>query len=100
MQPKIAPFDFGDVPANFEDSSSVTCLVLSGDLPIDIQWLFNDYPINSFSGISILKAGKKGSMLMIESVNERHAGNFTCRASNSAGSVSHSAQLIVNGLIF
>ncbi|KAL5286966.1 Dscam family protein [Megaselia abdita] len=95
-KPKIAPFDFGEVPANFEDSSSITCLVLSGDLPIDISWLFNDYPINSFSGINILKAGKKGSMLMIESVNGRHAGNFTCKATNSAGSVSHSAQLIVN----
>lgn len=96
--PKIAPFDFGDVPANFEDSSSVVCLVLIGDLPIDIEWLFNDYPINSYSGVNIVKGGKKGSMLMIESVNGRHAGNYTCRASNSAGATSYSAFLVVNGL--
>lgn len=100
MKPKISPFDFGEVPANFEDSSSVTCLVLSGDLPVDIQWLFNDYPINSYSGITIGKMGKKGSVLMIESVNGRHAGNYTCQVSNSAGSETHSATLVVNGLIF
>lgn len=96
-KPKIAPFDFGVVPANFEDSSSITCLVLSGDLPIDISWLLNDYPINSYSGITIGKMGKKGSVLMIESVNGRHAGNYTCKASNSAGSETHSATLVVNG---
>lgn len=99
-KPKIAPFDFGEVPANFEDSSSITCLVLSGDLPIDIDWLFNDYPINSYSGITIGKMGKKGSVLMIESVSGRHAGNYTCKASNSAGSETHSATLVVNGLKF
>lgn len=98
VTPKIAPFDFGEVPANFEDSSSVVCLVLSGDLPIDIEWLFNDYPINSYSGVNIVKGGKKGSVLMIESVNGRHAGNYTCKVSNSAGASSHSAFLIVNGV--
>lgn len=100
MQPKIAPFDFGGEPANFEDSSSITCLVLIGDLPIDIEWLFNDYPINSYSGIVIVKGGKKASVLTIESVNGRHAGNYTCLAKNSAGAVSYSANLIVNGLTF
>lgn len=85
---------------NFEDSASVTCLVLSGDLPVDIDWLFNDYAINSYSGILVLRNGKKASMLTIESVSGRHAGNYTCRAKNSAGSNSYSAQLVVNGLTF
>lgn len=85
---------------NFEDSASVTCLVLSGDLPVDIDWLFNDYAINSYSGIQVLRNGKKASVLTIESVSGRHAGNYTCRAKNSAGSNSFSAQLVVNGLRF
>lgn len=95
--PKLAPFDFGTEPANFGDSASVTCLILSGDLPIDIEWLFNDYPINSYSGVTVVKGGKKISMLTIESVTGRNAGNYTCMAKNSAAAVSHSAQLIVNG---
>lgn len=85
---------------NFEDSASVTCLILSGDLPVDIDWVFNDYPINSYSGITVVKGGKKASMLTIESVTGRHSGNYTCRARNSAGSVSYSAILEVNGLGF
>lgn len=73
------------------------CLVLSGDLPVDISWLFNDYPVNSYSGISISKVSKKNSILTIESVGGRHAGNYTCIARNEANTVSHSAELIVNG---
>lgn len=76
----------------------MTCLILSGDLPVDIDWVFNDYPINSYSGITVVKGGKKASMLTIESVNGRHGGNYTCRAKNTAGSATFSAILDVNGL--
>lgn len=100
VKPKILPFSFGDDPVNFEDSASVTCLIVSGDLPVDIDWVFNDYPINSYSGINVVKGGKKASMLTIESVNGRHAGNYTCTAKNSAGSESYSTNLSVNGLNF
>lgn len=71
--------------------------MLSGDLPVDIDWLFNDYAINSYSGIQVLRNGKKASVLTIESVNGRHAGNYTCRAKNFAGSNTYSAMLVVNG---
>lgn len=99
VPPKLQHFEFGDEPANFGDSASIMCLVLSGDTPIDIDWLFNDYPINSYLGITIVKGGKKTSMLSIESVTGRHSGNYTCRAKNTAATVSQSAQLIVNGYI-
>lgn len=95
--PKLAHFDFGEEPANFGDSVSIMCSILSGDLPIDIDWLFNDYPINSYSGITIAKMGKKASALAIEKVEGRHAGNYTCRAKNQADIVTHSSFLVVNG---
>lgn len=97
VPPKIAHFNFGEEPASFGDSASVMCLVLSGDLPMDIEWLFNDYPINSYSGITVMRGSKKNSILTIESVGGRHAGNYTCIAKNLASSVSQSAELIVNG---
>lgn len=100
MGPKLAHFDFGEQPANFGDSISVVCSILSGDLPIDIEWLFNDYPINSYSGINVIKGGRKSSMLTIESITGRHAGNYTCTAKNSAANVAQSAQLAVNGDFF
>ncbi|KRF98062.1 uncharacterized protein Dwil_GK22019, isoform Y [Drosophila willistoni] len=94
--PKLAPFDFGEAPANFEDSVSVNCLVSSGDLPIDIEWLFNGEPINFASGIAVLRGGKRTSVLTIDSVHAGHAGNYSCKAKNKASSSQYSAALIVN----
>nr|NP_001036523.1 down syndrome cell adhesion molecule 1, isoform J [Drosophila melanogaster]ABI31074.1 down syndrome cell adhesion molecule 1, isoform J [Drosophila melanogaster] len=96
VPPKITPFDFGDEPTNFEDSVSVTCLISSGDLPIDIEWFFNEYGISSYSGISVVKGGKRNSVLSIDSVQARHAGNYSCRAKNHAAAVNYTTSLIVN----
>lgn len=100
VPPKLAHFDFGDEPVNFEDSVSVTCLISSGDYPIDIEWLFNGYAINSFSGATVTKSGRRASILTIDNVNAQHAGNYSCVAKNKAATVSQSAELIINGLIF
>lgn len=96
--PNIVPFDFGDVPANFEDSVSINCLISSGDMPIDIEWLFNNEPVNIFAGITVVKGGKRISLLSIDSVHAGHAGNYTCKAKNRAASTEYSAELIVNGV--
>ncbi|KRJ98247.1 dscam, isoform P [Drosophila yakuba] len=96
VPPKITPFDFGDEPTNVEDSVSVTCLISSGDLPIDIEWFFNDYGISSYSGINVVKGGKRNSMLSIDSVQARHAGKYSCRAKNHAAAVNYTSELVVN----
>ncbi|XP_039227479.1 Down syndrome cell adhesion molecule-like protein Dscam2 isoform X16 [Drosophila yakuba] len=96
VPPKITPFHFGDEPTNFEDSVSVTCLISSGDLPIDIEWFFNEYGISHYSGISVVKGGKRNSVLSIDSVQARHAGNYSCRAKNHAAAVNYTTSLIVN----
>lgn len=96
VPPKIAPFTFGDEPANFGESSSITCNVIVGDYPIGIEWRLNGEPLDE-ALISIGKMGKRLSLLNIDSVSGYHAGNYTCIASNLAGSVEHSSRLIVNG---
>ncbi|XP_044778648.1 Down syndrome cell adhesion molecule-like protein Dscam2 isoform X40 [Drosophila simulans] len=96
VPPKITPFDFGDAPTNVEDSVSVMCLISNGDLPIDIEWFFNDYGISSYSGINVVKGGKRNSMLSIDSVQARHAGKYSCRAKNHAAAVNYTTELIVN----
>jgi len=127
VPPKITPFTFGDEPTNVEDSVSVTCLISSGDLPIDIEWLFNDYGISSFSGMTVYRGGKRTSMLTIESLNSApiingengftlmrlnkrtsllnidslnafHRGVYKCIATNEAGTSEYVAELQVNGL--
>lgn len=77
--------------------ASVQCLVPSGDLPIDFKWLFNSKPLISVDGISTAKMGKRRSVLTIESVNGRQAGNYTCQAENKAKHVNFTAELVVNG---
>ncbi|KAL9920269.1 Down syndrome cell adhesion molecule 1 isoform 1-T1 [Glossina fuscipes fuscipes] len=95
VPPKITPFDFGEEPANFEETVSVTCIISLGDQPIDIEWLFNDYALSSYSGVTVIKGGKRTSILTIDSVQARHAGNYTCKARNHAAAVNFTAELVV-----
>lgn len=97
MAPKISHFEFGDEPSNFGDSASVQCLITSGDFPVEFKWLFNGKPLMAFDSISTTKLGKRSSVLTIESVNGKHAGNYTCQVSNRADTVNLTATLIVNG---
>lgn len=76
----------------------MVCAILKGDLPIEITWALNGEPIRpDRSDINILATTRKNSILSIESVAARHAGEYTCSASNKAGATSHSTILAVNG---
>lgn len=98
VPPKIAHFDFGDEPSNFADSASVACLITTGDLPIEFKWLHNGRPIHGMSGVTTVKLGNRNSVLNIESVTAKHAGKYTCTASNRAASINFTSELIVNGI--
>lgn len=98
VPPKIVPFDFGEEPTNFEDSVSVNCLISTGDMPVDINWLHNNKTMQPFgTGVTILKNGKRVSVLTIDAVHAGHVGVYTCVAKNRAGQANHSAELHVNG---
>lgn len=97
MPPKIAPFDFGEEPSNVAESASVACLVITGDLPIIFKWFFDGRPVKELAGITTVKLGNRNSVLNIDSVSARHAGQFTCAASNQAASFNFTSRLIVNG---
>ncbi|XP_035731503.1 Down syndrome cell adhesion molecule-like protein Dscam2 isoform X30 [Vespa mandarinia] len=97
VSPEIAPFDIAEKPANWGDSISVVCAIVKGDVPIEISWALNGEPIGpDRSDINILATTRKNSILSIESVAARHAGEYTCSASNKAGGTSHSSTLVVN----
>lgn len=93
-------FSFGEEPANAGDMAAVQCAVIKGDLPIEIVWMFADQPIyKPQRDIIISDSGSRLKQLTIEAVAARHAGEYTCIASNAAGSVSRSAVLNVNGTL-
>lgn len=88
---------FGEDPLNEGDTASVQCVIMKGDSPLEITFMFNGSPINSSLDVAISKTGKRAKQLMIDYVTARHAGEYTCVASNLAGSTSRSTLLAVNG---
>jgi len=94
--PKLVPFSF-DEPMYSGDAAQVTCLVASGDQPLEISWLFENESVSVLPGVTITKVGSKTSLLLIDPVRGLHRGNFTCTASNHAGSSNYTAALHING---
>lgn len=99
VSPQLLPIVFNTEAANWQDSVSVACSVLKGDMPMDIAWAFNGQPIDSSKSkdMIVTRISKLLSTLSIDGVTASHAGEYTCSASNLAGSVSRSTYLTVNG---
>ena len=98
VPPQIGAFTFGTEPLNAGDIASLTCAVTKGDLPMEINWMFQSQSIDeNREDLIISNLGKRGKQLSIEAVKAAHAGEYTCVASNLAGSTSRSAILEVNG---
>lgn len=98
MRPVIDPFTF---PKNLQEGmrSRLVCTVIQGDPPFVINWKKDDRPIEHGLGV-IIRNDEFSSDLTFSSVTPRHNGNYTCIVSNAAASVSHTAMLVVDGMIF
>lgn len=95
--PQIVPFDFGEETVNELDMVSASCTVNKGDLPIDVAWTKNGGRVYTNDGIVVTKTSTRMSVLSIESARARHAGNYSCVATNNAGETRQWAVLAVNG---
>lgn len=79
------------------------CSITKGDVPINIWWTFQGvddkftYNLTSNDGIVIMRSTQKMSVLSIEAVKARHRGNYSCFASNKAGTSQHNSYLSING---
>ena len=97
MPPEIVPFSFGADTVNEGEFAQLVCIIRKGDEPLRITWSLKGDIISSSPDLSTTMLGRRTSMLTISSVSHRHVGQYTCRATNPAGSVTHSANLVVNG---
>lgn len=68
-------------------------------MPVSFLWMLNDESVTKYAGINVGLFGKKSSVLNIDSIDQHHAGNYTCKASNVAGVSTYSAELIVRGIM-
>lgn len=97
VPPKMMPFTFGDDPLELSQSTTVQCSVTTGDLPLNIKWLFNGKLISDVQDVIVSKINKYAAALSIESVSAKHVGNYTCVGRNAAGNASYTSQLLLNG---
>ena len=95
--PQIAPFSF---PLGIVDEGSylqISCSVIKGDEPLMITWHLQGADVSSEPSLSTTMVGTRSSILIITHAGYRHAGVYACRAQNSAGTSTYSAELRVNG---
>lgn len=57
----------------------------------------NDELLDNYPEISVIKGGKRSSILSIEAASYATAGNYSCRAKNRAGEAIYVTDLQVNG---
>lgn len=92
------PFYFGDDSFNSGDSTAINCMVVKGDLPIQIKWTLNGQPVvTGKNELQVARLSSKLSSLTIDSISGRHRGTFKCIASNEAGTTDYSSDLKING---
>ncbi|XP_026315581.1 Down syndrome cell adhesion molecule-like protein Dscam2 isoform X14 [Hyposmocoma kahamanoa] len=94
--PYIVPFE-ADESVFAGESVQLNCHVSKGDLPLDIKWHFHGFEnTSSHLGILTTKMTSRTSFLSIAAATASHSGNYTCVATNSAGSTNHSTVLNVH----
>jgi hypothetical protein len=78
------------------DFFQLICSVTSGDSPFTFHWLHQNKSFES-SYETRIEETKRSSMLSIESVSAKNAGEYTCKVLNNAGFSSITTALVVKG---
>lgn len=98
VTPMIIPFSYDEI-VNVGDALDLFCQISKGDKPISIKWSFQSFDNNSNDiQINTKSISHKANILSILNASASHSGNYTCTATNNAGSISFSTNITVNGI--
>ncbi|UYV60135.1 Dscam [Cordylochernes scorpioides] len=93
--PKIRPFQFS-AELDLGKKERLTCTVALGDGPLDFDWIKDGAPLDSGSGLSVVRVDEETSMLRIPEVRPEHVGNYTCKVRGPGGMDSVTASLRID----
>ncbi|CAG9123879.1 unnamed protein product [Plutella xylostella] len=100
VQPKILPIQPMTNLLREGMRAAISCQILEGDLPIAFRWEKNGQAVISSpyapNGIITRRMDEYSASLVIENITSLHSGNYTCIASNVAGSERFTVPLTVN----
>lgn len=93
--PSLLPLTLSSEYVKEGDYVQFTCVASKGDLPVSFTWLLDGEEIGTAA--TTVNVGRQTSLLIIQSVTFRHAGEYACIASNPAGIANETATLVVKG---
>lgn len=87
--------------------AAIACQILEGDLPVTFRWERNGQPVGQagyggavpVGGATVTRLDEFSTRLVIDHITSAHSGNYTCLASNVAGTEKFTVPLTVNGRI-
>ncbi|XP_072155042.1 cell adhesion molecule Dscam1 isoform X22 [Bemisia tabaci] len=96
VMPQIEAFAFNPNGVNGGGSLKILCTVISGDSPIQIQWLKDGQSLNmERSHHKVQHLDEQTVLLSLSQLSLEDSGNYSCTVTNLAGSISHSSVLKV-----
>ena len=96
VPPKIMPIQSMTNMLREGMRAAISCQILEGDLPVNFRWERNGKSILGTGNEIIRRLDEYSAALVIEHITSDHSGNYTCIASNIAGSEKFTVPLTVN----
>ncbi|KAL3203342.1 hypothetical protein MRX96_041924 [Rhipicephalus microplus] len=97
--PRIQPFSFPTSKA-MPKKVVVHCVVIEGSEPFEFAWLKDGARLGGDHGrVQVKQVSEAVSSLTISRAGAEDIGNYTCVATNSAGSDSATSELLVTGTV-
>ncbi|XP_076363657.1 cell adhesion molecule DSCAM-like [Tachypleus tridentatus] len=92
--PSLQPYEFS---SNIELGSriQIVCNLEKGDLPVTFTWKKDGKPLSTNERVTVSSLDAFSSNLRIKKIQSEDIANYTCTATNSAGSDNFTAALIV-----